>query len=136
MDKLIDFCGMVDFLQRRKIKKAFYSKITIAIVFILVVLLGHATWNVGGKYMDARENEQIVRSEFDALAKREESLRTDIEKLADEQGIEAEMRRRFNVVKEGEEILIITGDGRGDEGDNTTGYDNDGFWTSIISWFK
>jgi len=98
---------MLDFQQKRKLRKTAYSKVTFLVLFVLVVLLGHATWNVYQKYAEAKASEDRVSQNLAELKEREISLSADIERLNTERGVEEEVRKRFGAVKEGEQVVVI-----------------------------
>ncbi|MEK7152202.1 MAG: hypothetical protein AAB773_02105, partial [Patescibacteria group bacterium] len=62
---------MLDFQQKKKLRKAMYSKVVLFILSIVALFLGNATWNVYQKYSEARQNEEIVSNEIQKLQERE-----------------------------------------------------------------
>lgn len=48
-----------------------------------------------------------VEAEATALQARKDALEAEVQYLSDERGIEAEMRRQFDVAKEGEKVVVI-----------------------------
>jgi len=53
-----------------------------------------------------------VESEIVNLSNRRESLEQEVKYLTNERGVEAEMRRQFDIVREGEQLVIILDDER------------------------
>ena len=127
---------MLDFQQKKKLRKAMYSKGVLLVLSIVVVFLGNATWNVYQKYSEARGNNEIAVNELWKLQQRESDLSSDIERLKNERGIEEELRKRFGVAKEGEEVIVIVEPTDGDKNDlKGDGEEKKGFWRSLIGIF-
>jgi cell division protein FtsB len=56
------------------------------------------------------ERRFAVEADIENLNKREEVLNKEVNYLSDERGVEAEMRRQFDIVREGEQAVIILGE--------------------------
>ncbi|MEK7555668.1 MAG: septum formation initiator family protein [Patescibacteria group bacterium] len=127
---------MLDFQQKKKLRKAMYSKVVLFILSIVALFLGNATWNVYQKYSEARQNEEIVSNEIQKLQERERDLSVDIARLNTERGVEEELRKRFGVAKKGEEVMVIV-EPTVLDGQNIV--DNEGqkkgFWRSLFYVF-
>ncbi|MCR4330390.1 MAG: septum formation initiator family protein [Patescibacteria group bacterium] len=126
---------MLDFQQKKKLRKAMYSKGVLLVLGIIVLFLGNATWNVYQKYSEARGNEENVLNELRKLQERESDLSADIERLNTQRGVEEELRKRFGVAKEGEEVMIIVEPVVSDEGSIDDGVQKEGFWSSLFHIF-
>ena len=101
---------MFDFHQKRKLRTVFHSRITQVVLFILSVLV---LWSAYDRYLVAKEMSEkrlAVEEEMAELQAREETLKKEVEYLSSERGIEAEMRRQFDIVREGEQVVIILDD--------------------------
>lgn len=101
---------MFDFQQKRKFRAVFESRITWT---ILLVLTGLMTMSAYSRYQIARDTAD-KRAEAEAEKARLETRKTDLEEevkyLSNDRGIEAEMRRQFDVAKDGEQIIVIVED--------------------------
>ncbi len=86
------------------------SRLTLLILLLAAVGLSFAVYDrytVEREMMSRRaESERELR----ALAERKESLKSRVEYLNNEQGMEAEIRRHFDVAKEGEQVVILLGE--------------------------
>ena len=98
---------MFDFHEKRKIRTIVYSKVSIGIILCLTVFLGISVFErftvereMAGKLEDKKQ-------ELETLKLRAEALESDVEHLKNERGIEEELRSRFDVVKEGEQVVVI-----------------------------
>lgn len=101
--------GFPDYRARARFKRFLFSKTVAVLLAGVFVFVAQAAWGMYEKNIDARERSARVGSELQALEARVVGLRSDIERLSDERGIEEEIRTRFMVAKEGEEVLVITG---------------------------
>lgn len=109
---------MFDFHEKRKIRSILYSKPVAFVLFLAALLLSTSVYN---RYTVAKEMEQkleVKRAELMELEHRAEILRTKVEYLDNERGIEEELRNRFDVRKEGEQVIILI-DERAEKGTAT-----------------
>ena len=123
----------MDFHEKRKLKKLIYSKPTLIILGLLVIWFSFAVFSMYKKERDTRLKRIEQKGILDELKTREASLSEEIERLSTERGIEEEVRSKFEVGREGEEVIIIV--------DNP---ENDGvseiekkktFWQKVFGWF-
>jgi cell division protein FtsB len=101
---------MFDFHQKRKMKTVFGSRFTQTILIILSFFI---IMSAGNRYMIAREmadRRSAAEVEIQALQDRRETLEAEVQYLSNERGIEAEMRRQFDIAREGEQVVIIIED--------------------------
>ncbi len=101
---------MFDFHQKRKLKAAFESRITWTIILVLSGFMIVSAYNRYQIARDMAERRLDVESEKQRLLERQQELEADVEYLSNERGIEAEMRRQFDVAREGEQVVIIVPD--------------------------
>lgn len=125
---------MITILQKKRYERALYSKPTIFLLIILVIFLGKAVLNVYEKAQNTKENLELAQVELDVLKARGTLLEDKISVLGTPKGIEAEIRDKFNVVKEGESVIVIVeGELNGNE---HNGVEGKSFWERIKSLFK
>lgn len=98
---------MSEFIKKKKYYKILYSRITLLLLMILIVVFLKATWNVYKKDKITRDNLNNAQEELNGIKGRETFLIEEIEKTKTEKGIEQEIRSKFNVVKEGEKVIMI-----------------------------
>lgn len=101
---------MFDFHEKRKIRGIIYSRPVVGILVILTIMLSVSVYH---RYTVATEmkeklNEQELRLE--GLKERANLLEEKVEYLQDERGIEEELRNRFDVKREGEQVIILIDD--------------------------
>ena len=98
---------MFDFYQKRKLKTILTSRYTQAVLLILFLL---AAWSAFTRYQIANEMEGrrvLMENERASLEVQRDVLQGKVDYLSDERGIEAEMRRQFDVAKDGEKVVVI-----------------------------
>ena len=126
---------MLEYQQKRKLKKRFYSRTVLISLFILAILFAKATWNVYQKKLESKRNEEKAAAELADLEKRQQALSTDINRLQTKTGVEKEIRDKYSVVKPGEKMIVIVEPNQV----GTTTNEGGGFfgrmWQTIKGWF-
>jgi cell division protein FtsB len=125
---------MLEFQEKRLVKRLLYSKLTIFILLILVVFLTNAVWKVYRKQIVANDNLVKTAASLESLRTRETILISEIEKLKTKEGVEDEIREKFSLIKPGEEMIVIINDDE-DQTDRTI-FSGDSLWQKIINFFK
>jgi cell division protein FtsB len=98
---------VLDFYQRRKFKMALSSPITRVFLGVLVILM---SWSAYTRYeiaqdMAGRRDEGQL--EVEKLRGQKTALEKQVQYLSDDRGIEAEMRRQFDVALNNEQVVVI-----------------------------
>lgn len=101
---------MFDFQQKRKIKSWYGSRVTQGVVLFLAILVILSAINRYLIAADMADRRTAVEAEIHSLEARRQSLDEEVKYLSNERGIEAEMRRQFDVAREGEQVVIILED--------------------------
>ena len=125
---------MFDFYEKRRLRQILYSKLTYVILVIIVLLLFNSVWNLFFTERDTRLERKKLEKEFAVLEIQEAQLRSEIERLTTPEGVEEEIRSKFEVSKEGENVMVIIDS----EEKNTDILLNEkrGFWAGFLSIFK
>jgi cell division protein FtsB len=98
---------MFDFYQKRKIRSLVNSRYTQGILLLFILLVG---WSAFVRYQIAEEmsdRRERASQEAALLRSQKDALQEQVEYLSNERGIEAEMRRQFDVALEGEQVVVI-----------------------------
>lgn len=98
---------MFDFYQKRKLKVILgsrYVQILVALAAFLVMWSAFTRYQIAVEMEDRRAQ---MEQEVQALQERKDALEVEVNYLSDERGIEAEMRRQFDVAKDGETVVVI-----------------------------
>ncbi len=123
---------MLDFQQKRKLRSRLYNAPVLGFLGLLVILAIHSSWNV---YQKQRESENLLRLaqvQSVELQKRDEELKTKIANMQTEQGMEEEIRSKFNVAKSGENVVVVL---PSDDSTNTS-TTTVSFWQKIVKFFS
>lgn len=128
---------MHEFQQKRKIRKILYSRSALILLCLLAVVFLRATWNVYEKEKMSRGYVSQAQAQLDKLSAQKENLSASVAALGTNQGVEAEIRRKFQVVKNGEQIAVIVDDSSSSDESSasTTTSTGGGFWNRINSFF-
>ncbi len=84
-----------------------YSKASIAILVVLFVLFAKGAWGMYGKMTASAEAKEGAEREYQNLTERKENVSNEITRLKTKEGLETEIRSKFNVAMPGEEVLIL-----------------------------
>ena len=98
---------MLDFYQKRKLKSIANSPLTLVVVLLICVPVGMSVYERYTVEREMAERREEMEADRQELLERKESLEERVEYLEDERGIESEIRRNFDVAKEGEQVVII-----------------------------
>ncbi len=124
---------MLDIQQKRKFRNIIYHRVTLILLALLVMLVLHSTWRV---YMKKKESVLLKETSVQRLAEleaRNSELDGKIKKLDTVSGVEEEIRSKYSVAKESENMVIIV---REDGATSTPPVEKVGFWTKIAGFFK
>lgn len=98
---------MFDFHQKRKLRALVNSPYTQMALLLLVVWIG---WSAYVRYdiaVEMKERRVVAEQQAAALVERRDVLEEQVKYLSEERGIEAELRRQFDVALPGEEVVVI-----------------------------
>lgn len=101
---------MSDFRQKRKNGNWFHSPIFQGVVLSVAVLVFFGAYDRFLVDKEISEKENDLASTITALEERKESLEKEVNYLSSDRGVEAEIRRQFDVAREGEQVVIIIKD--------------------------
>jgi cell division protein FtsB len=104
---------LFDFHQKRKLRAVINSPVTQGFILFLVFWIGWSAYVRFDIAMEMRDRRILVEQQTAVLEARKEALEMQVEYLSSERGIEAEMRRQFDVALPGEQVVVIV------EEDNT-----------------
>jgi cell division protein FtsB len=125
---------MLEFQEKRKLKRMLYCKTTFFFLFIVIVLFFSAVWGVYKKQDLTKNNLNITASSLEGLRTREKMLSAEIERLKTESGREEEIREKYGLVKPGEEVIIVIE--QASDAKNIMVSDSDSFWQKVKNWLR
>lgn len=79
----------------------------VLLLLVVAFFTVRGAWNMYGKFSGASEARTIAESQLAALEARYLAVKSDVESLKSERGIEAEVRERYGVVRPGEGQIDI-----------------------------
>jgi cell division protein FtsB len=100
---------MFDFQQKRKLRAILESRITWVLLLVVIVSIFVSAYD---RYLIAKDmagRRAEAEAELTELKARQTDLQKEVDYLSNERGIEAEVRRQFDVAREGEQVIIILG---------------------------
>lgn len=120
---------MKRFESQKQIKGKIYSRTTLIVLLVLIILLAKGVFNIYLRNKESVMARDETKQRVEGLNERKLLLSSEIDKLNQEEGVEQEIREKFNVRKPGENVVLII---PADEA--TTTAPKQGFWASL--WHK
>ena len=126
---------MREFQEKRKFKKIVYSVWLQIFLGIVLLALIFSTVKVYKKSRLSADKSKEIKEELASLEKRNAELAAEAARLESESGREGEIRKRFDVAKPGEKIIVIVD--KNSEDVKINGAENKGgFFSRIWQWTK
>lgn len=101
---------MFDFYQKRKLRSRINSPITQGFILGLALIIGWSAYVRFDIAMEMRERRIQAEAQTAALEAHKTVLKDKVEYLSSDRGIEAEMRRQFDITLPGEQVVVIVED--------------------------
>jgi cell division protein FtsB len=98
---------VLDFYQKRKLKVFLGSRYIQLGVLGVTALVAMSAFDRYQTAVEMADRRAAAEQEAAALEARRASLEEQVDYLSNERGIEAEMRRQFDVAKDGEKVVVI-----------------------------
>ena len=98
---------MLEFYQKRTWRTILHSPVAFVIAVLLCLAMANVVY---GRYTIEREmigKRLEAEKKLEVLINRKAELERKVEYLSNDRGIEAEMRRNFDVARPGEQVVII-----------------------------
>lgn len=117
-----------------------YSRITLVVALCIAFALAMSVYERYTIEREMAERLQAAVGELEELNMRKQELQTKVEYLSAEHGIEAEIRKNYDVAREGEQVIVIVPADEGREGEDTTVIldmpreSSSGFWSRVLPW--
>lgn len=86
-----------------------YSKPAAAIVFVVALLLSLSVYERFTREREVAARRHELESKLEELKIQASVLEAEVMRLKSERGIEEELRDRFEVAKDGEQVVVIVG---------------------------
>lgn len=124
---------MLDFQQKRKVRSLMYNHVTLYVLGAVVLIVLHSTWSVYKKKNESEELKNISEQHVEELRQRDSELRAQLARLDTVPGVEEEIRSKFSVAKDKENIVVIVND---EEKSVSTTSSEKGLWNKIKKLFS
>lgn len=98
------------FGKQNSYKEYIYSRPVIALLVIVIVFLSLSVYERFGVERDMATRKASAEVELERLKERKTQLETRVEYLEGDRGIEEEIRKNFDVAKDGEQVIILVGE--------------------------
>lgn len=125
---------MIPFQERKKIRRILYSKVTIFVLFLVLVVVVRGAWSIHKKAQIALSERDIAARALIDIESRTVELEKSMARFNSEQGIEEEIRQKYTVAKEGEEVVVVVDDNH-KKGKNGEVGEKKGFFQQIKDFF-
>ncbi len=125
---------MRSFQKKGRWKKITQSKMFLMFLGILILIFVFSVFSFMGKMEETSKNKKIVEDKIAELEKSKEKLNEDINKLKTDEGVEENIREKFGLAKEGENMIMIIDDkNQAETPKKDTSFN---LFTTIESWFR
>ena len=98
---------MFEFFEKRRLCQILYSRVVLVLLLFGVLFLGTAALNAWETAHETAEKKAEAVMELALLEEQEKELQKKIAQLSTPEGIEAEIRRKFDVGEPGEGVVIL-----------------------------
>lgn len=98
---------MLQFYQKRSLRGWLHSPLSLGILGIIILFMISVVYQRYSIERDMVARTKEAEMKLMELEARRAELETKVEYLSNERGIEAEMRRNFDVARPGEQVVII-----------------------------
>lgn len=123
---------MLDFIEKRKVKKIIYHKWTLVFLCFVVVYSLYSTYNIWHKMKESSVLLNQAESRLNTLKMRENEIKTQISNMSTPLGKEAEIRSKFNVAKDSENVVVILNE----EPTSSPPMHSKSVWQRIVDFFR
>ncbi len=86
------------------------SKLFLIFLGVVIIVFSFSIFSFMNKMEETVKNKKIIEDKIAELEKSKEKLNSDITKLKTESGIEENIREKFGLAKEGENMILIVDD--------------------------
>lgn len=98
---------MLEFYERRKLKRWLYSWPIVVVLFLIILFLGQNVWGVFVTERETRVKRLERATVLQELEGRKDVLQEKIDVLSTDHGLESEIREKFEVSLEGEGVIVL-----------------------------
>ncbi len=103
---------MFDFHEKRRIKSWLYSHTSIAVLFVFIIFMSISILERFEKEREMAAKRAESAAELKQMRERAATLGAKVREAESQRGLEAEIRDRYDVAKEGEQVVVIVDEAR------------------------
>lgn len=103
---------MREYQQKHMIRTLIYSRVTLVVLFLLIVLLLRSIMDLNNKRIDVAKLRNDSAKEREELQKKVDKAQTETDLISTQRGFEAYIRTTYPVVKKGEGVIVIYDDNK------------------------
>ncbi len=112
-----------------------HSPIALGLLFCLVALFAYNMIGLIGRERETNKNKVSELNKLDQLRSQQTALTKDINNLDTDEGVEASVREKFQVVKPGEKMVTVVDENETQDQAKNSIPANHSFWAYIKSLF-
>lgn len=121
---------MRSFQKGGRLRRVMQSNFFLIFLGIIILVFFFNVFSFMSKMKETRRNRETIEDKITELEKSKEKLNSEIIKLKTEKGVEENIREKFGLAKEGEDMIIIVEDKNSEKTEKEA--DSGGFF----SWLK
>ena len=118
--------------QKRRYKKYLYTPVTMVVLIVLIGFLARGVISAREKQELSRERLERAKTEAQELYAKYASTTREVEFLKTDEGVDAELRLKYRLVREGEGVAVIVDDAQKSA---TRGVAKLSPWQKFWGWF-
>jgi len=133
---------MSNYNKKSKWKKFLHSPLFLIIFFVIIVFFTGTVYDLYQKNKEITVSKNKSLHELNTLKEKENTLKTELDSLGTDRGIEETIREKYRVVKNGEELIVIPEDkmpasagAASDPIPTQTEEKKSSFWSFMKEWF-
>ncbi|MBP9760478.1 MAG: hypothetical protein KBD24_03910 [Candidatus Pacebacteria bacterium] len=127
--------NMFDFHEKRKLQHFLHSRYFLAFMCLPVGFLSYAAYNAYTAERESHMRRVELQAELATLETRAKTLEDNIARLEDPYGIEAELRQRYEVGREGEEAIVLVEQKSSTVTPESVPVKKPSAWEKVLGWF-
>jgi translation initiation factor 2B subunit (eIF-2B alpha/beta/delta family) len=124
---------MREYQQKYMIRTLVYSRVTLVVLFLLIVLLLRSIMELNDKRLDVGKLRDDSIKERNELQKKVDKAQKETDLISTQRGFEAYVRTTYPVVKKGEGVIVIYDDNKVPV---STVRENITFWEHLTVWWN
>jgi cell division protein FtsB len=125
---------MAEFEEQKKFWRIFYSPLVFILLLAVFLFMGRAVWRVYSHEKLSAQDLERTENKLASVNEREAVLKKQVDTLGTPQGIDDEIRSKFNVTKAGEGVAVIVNDFNATSATSAPAVDRS-WWQNFVGFF-